>query len=270
VVVLAPGAAGAETPGWKRRLYFRGIGVARVTTFEDSREMKLAGVDGPASLAVRNGPIAGSGASVSFPTILAASIGYRLPEVHERLSLELVVGSAPSLSLFPTAKFRATGTLEKESIAPEALGIPTGVPPLGAELGQTQALPVILTFPVQLARSGLLRPYVGAGLAIMFTRKEEITNPILMEVREPDFSILPAPGVVAQAGLDVKLWKGVYARLDVKFIGLMLARAEVQHIYVRTPDLPLFESAEVATAKMSMWVNPLIVQGGVGFDFFGY
>ncbi len=47
----------------------------------------------------------------------------------------------------------------------------------------------------------------------------------------------------------------------------MLARAEVRHAQVRTPALPLFDTVEVGTAKMSMWVNPLIVQAGVGFDF---
>jgi hypothetical protein len=31
--------------------------------------------------------------------------------------------------------------------------------------------------------------------------------------------------------------------------------------------LPLFETVEVGTAKMSVWVNPLVVQLGVGADF---
>ena len=70
-----------------------------------------------------------------------------------------------------------------------------------------------------------------------------------------------------QGGLDVKLCKRVYARLDVKFIALMMARAEVKHVQVRTPELPLFDTVEVGTAKMSMWVNPLIVTAGVGIDF---
>ena len=32
-------------------------------------------------------------------------------------------------------------------------------------------------------------------------------------------------------------------------------------------ELPLFETAEVGTATMDMWVNPLIVQLGAGVDF---
>lgn len=90
---------------------------------------------------------------------------------------------------------------------------------------------------------------------------------MLTAVHQPELSIPPAPGLVLQGGLDVRLWKSVYARLDVKFIALMLARAEVHHVEVETPGLPLFQSVEVGTAKMSIWVNPLIIQLGVGADF---
>jgi outer membrane protein W len=72
--------------------------------------------------------------------------------------------------------------------------------------------------------------------------------------------------VVFQAGADVKLYKRVRVRLDVKYVAGMLARAEVDHIKVRTPDLPVFDVVDVGTAKMSMWLNPLIVQLGVGMD----
>ena len=44
-----------------------------------SRELELADVDGPACLAMQNGPIAGSGARSRSATIPAAIIGYVLP-----------------------------------------------------------------------------------------------------------------------------------------------------------------------------------------------
>ena len=80
-------------------------------------------------------------------------------------------------------------------------------------------------------------------------------------------SIAPAPGLVLQAGVEARITKKIYARLDVKFIALMLANATVDHIQVKTPDIPLFDTVEVGTAKMSVWVNPLIVQAGIGMDF---
>jgi outer membrane protein W len=266
VLVLAPGQAGADPaePWWKR-FYLRGVGVAHVATLEQSREMELADIDGAASLAVENGPIAGSGASISSSTIFAFNVGFRLPVLDNRLSLETIVSTPPFVPL--TVKFRATGTLANESLAPTALGIPTGVEPLGPELGEAKALPLVLTAVYQLRAGGALRPYVGAGPALLIPVEAKITNSILTEVSEPDFELAPAPGLVLQGGLDVKLWKNVYARLDVKYIVGMLARAEVHHIEVKTPSLPLFESVEVGTAKMSVWVNPLIVQAGVGLDF---
>ena len=254
----ASGTASAE-PWWKR-LYLRG-GVAHVATLEQSRELELADVDGAASLAVQDGPIAGSGATISSATIPAFILGYRLKALGGRLSLETILG------LPFTVKFQATGTLANESIAPTALGIPTGVDALGPQLGEAKALPPVLTVVYQLINKGAVRPYVGAGASVLLASNAKITNMTLSEVSQPDFKISPAPGLVAQAGVEAKLWKSVYARLDVKFIALMLARAEVRHAQVRTPALPLFDTVEVGTAKMSMWVNPLIVQAGVGFDF---
>ena len=263
ILALAPGAAAADpAPWWKRRIYLRGIGVAHVATLEQSREMELADIDGAASLAVKNGPIAGSAASADSMTIFAFNVGLRLPVLDDRLSLELVLGD-------PTAKvkFHAEGSLAMKSLAETALGIPTGVPPLGDELGEMTALPIVTTAVFQFRETGLLRPYAGAGLAVMFGLDPKITNPILTEVSQPDFEVKPAPGIVVQAGLDVKVWKDVYARLDVKYIAGMLARAEVHHAEVRAPALPLFDAVEVGTAKMSMWVNPLIIQAGLGIDF---
>jgi outer membrane protein W len=163
--------------------------------------------------------------------------------------------------------FRATGTLANASIAPMVLGIPTGVEALGPEMGKATVAPAVVTVVYQLLRRGPVRPYAGAGPALLITTNARVTNPLLTAAGEPDFKVAPAPGFVLQAGAEVKLWKNVYARLDVKFIAGMLARATVKHMQIRTPELPLFEPVEVGTAKMDVWVNPLIVQGGVGLDF---
>jgi len=256
----APDPAPLARPKKPKRFYFR-AGIAHVAPLATSRPMELADVDGPASLAVQNGPIAGSGSTVSSATIPAATIGYRLPFAGDHLSLETVIG------LPFTVKFQATGTLANESIAPMALGIPTGVGPLGPELGEATAAPPLITLVYNVAPHGKVQPFVGAGAAVMFAYNAKVTNPILTEVGQPDMSIAPAPGLVLQGGIEAKIYKGLYARLDVKFIAFMLARAEVHHVLVRTPGLPLFDTVEVGTAKMNVWVNPLIVQGGLGLDF---
>ena len=243
-----------------KRFYFRG-GIAHVAPLSSSRPLELADVDGAASLAVQNGPIVGSGSEVSSATIPAITVGYKLPFGGDHLSLETVLG------LPFTVKFRATGTLANESIAPMALGIPTGVPPLGSELGEAKAAPPLITLVYNALPDGRVQPFFGIGAAVLIAYDEHVTNKQLTAVSQPEMSIAPAPGMVFQAGLEGKIYKGLYARLDVKFIAFMLARAEVKHIQVETPELPLFDTVEVGTAKMSVWVNPLIVQGGLGLDF---
>lgn len=252
-----------EPSGGKKkahRFYVRG-GVAHIAPMAKSRPMELADVDGPASLAIQNGPIEGSGSDVSSATIGAIVLGYRLPFGGGHLSLETILG------LPFDVKFTATGTLANESIAPTALGIPTGVGPLGPQLGEAKAAPPLVTLVYNVRPEAKVQPYLGAGAAVLLTFDPHVTNPMLTEISKPEMSIAPAPGLVLQGGIEAKIYKGLYARLDVKFIAFMLARAEVHHIQVRTPDLPLFDTVEVGTAKMSVWVNPLIVQGGLGIDF---
>jgi len=237
------------------------LGGALIKPVSSSRELELADVHGAASLAVQNGPIRGSGATIDSATIPAAIIGYVLPTASRRWSTELVLG------LPFTVKFRATGTLATTSLAPMALGIPTGVAPLGPELGEAQAAPLVVTATYRLIENRYVWPYVGIGPSVLFSRNARVTNPILTEVNHPEMSIDPAPGLVLQGGLEARLTRSIYARIDVKFIAFMLARAEVRDINVKTPGLPLFDSVEVGTAKMSLWVNPVIVQAGLGCDF---
>lgn len=243
-----------------KRFYFR-AGIAHIAPFASSGPLELADVDGPASLAVQNGPIEGSGSDVSSATIPAVTVGVKLPFGGDHLSLETVLG------LPFTVKFTATGTLANESIAPMALGIPTGVPALGSELAEAKAAPPLITLVYNARPHEKVQPFIGAGAALLIAYDAKVTNPQLTAVSQPDISIDPAPGLVLQGGVEAKIYRGLYARLDVKFIAFMLARAEVHHIQVETPELPLFQTVEVGTAKMSVWVNPLIVQGGLGLDF---
>jgi outer membrane protein W len=255
-------AAHAETPKaliTYKRLYVRG-GVLHIEPLSKSRELELADVHGPASLAVMDGPIAGSGASLDPLTIPAVIAGYTLPVLGNRLSLETVLSTPIHVT------FRATGTLRDMSIAPEALGLSTGVPALGSALGEADTAPPLVTAVYRIANVGPVQPYVGTGVGVLVTYNAHATNPVLTEAAQPEFHIDPAPGWVLQAGLDIALWHRVFARLDVKYIAFMKAHATVDNIVVRTPNLPLFEEAKVGSATMEMWVNPLIIQLGVGVD----
>lgn len=242
-----------------KRLYVRG-GVLHMAPMSKSRELALSDVHGAASLAVMDGPIAGSGASLDPVTIPAVIAGYTLPIWHDRLSLETVLSTPLHVT------FRATGTLADMSIAPEALGLETGVPALGAPLGAATAAPPLVTAVYRIADLGPLHPYAGTGVGVLVTYNAHATNPVLTEAAQPKFHIDPAPGWVLQAGFDLAVWRRVQIRADVKYIAFMKAHATVDDIVVRTPNIPLFEEAKVGTATMDMWVNPLIVQLGLGVD----
>ena len=256
-----PAVRAAASPAAHPRRFYLRLGGATMRPLSSSREMVLSDVNGPASLAVQNGPIAGSGATISSAVIPAGVVGIRPSLADPRWSAELVIG------LPFTVKFQATGTLANMSIAPTALGIPTGVGPLGPELGEATAAPLVATMVYRLTDRGILHPYLGAGASVLFSYHAHVTNAMLTAVNQPDMTIAPAPGLVLQGGLEARLSQRFYANLDVKFIALMMARAEVQHVEVKTPGLPLFDNVEVGTAKMNVWVNPLIVQAGIGFDF---
>jgi outer membrane protein W len=246
--------------GDRDRLYVR-AGILHIAPMSKSRELVLSDVHGPASLSLMDGPVAGSGTVVDPITSPAAVIGYRLPVLRDRLAIETVL--APPIQL----RFRATGTLADESIADEALGVPTGVPALGSELGEAKAAPPVVTLVYALLGGDAVVPYAGVGGTVLFAYDAHVTNPVLTEAAEPRLAIDPAPGLVLQAGLDARIWRRVRARVDVKYIAFMTTHATVDDLRVRTPDLPLFESVDVGTATMVLTVNPVIVHAGIGVDF---
>jgi outer membrane protein W len=237
------------------RFYFRAGLLHMSSPLSTSQELTLSNVQGPASLAISDGPIVGSGATIDPMTLPAVIVGYQLTD---RLSVETVLAAPLHVT------FRATGTLATMSLAPTALGLPTGVPALGSQLGEADAAPPIATLVSKITDLGPLCPYAGAGLGVLVTYNAHATNPVLTEAAAPRFRIDPAPGLVLQTGLDLRLGKRVTARIDLKYIAFMTAHATVEHIRVNTPELPLFQTTDVGTATMNMPVNPLIVQIGLG------
>jgi outer membrane protein len=172
------------------------------------------------------------------------------------------------LALPLTVKFKTSGTLVNTSIDEFALGnIPTGVPALGEEFGETKVLPPAVTLVYRFLPGRPLRPYVGAGLAYMISYDSEVTNPVLTAVSQPSLEIDDALGYVAQAGLEYNLWGDWWMNADVKFIGGLETSATVSDIWVETPGLPLYEVARVGNARLDMTIDPWVYHIGIGFNF---
>lgn len=205
---------------------------------------------------------AGSGVETQENKIpVGAIIGVVLPVLDRKLSLETVLG-------IPTpTTFKATGKLATESLAPTFMGLPTGIEPLGSELGQVTFAPPIVTAVYRVATLGPVTPIAGAGLMLLMGRGGKITNPVLQEAGDPKLSIKPSPGLVVQGGLDIRLWKRVAARLDVKYVLGMKVNATIEDIAVTPKAIPTLGTLEVGDAVLSAKVAPLIIQAGVGVDF---
>lgn len=211
-----------------------------------------------ASIAI-NGPIQG-GVTTPAAGTAAAIIGFAPRALGGHVAFETLVG-APAKT-----HFQATGALATQSLAPTALGIPTGIPALGPNLGEASAIPPMLTVLFRAPALGPFTAYAGGGASVLFVTDAKITNPVLTQVGHPTFSIPPAAGVIAQAGVDARLYKHWYARFDFKEIWYQPVEATISNITVHT-TIPLLETVDVGTVKSQVAANPIVLQAGIGADF---
>lgn len=261
----SPGRPHENQPqsGWRklvRGIYLR-AGVLLIAPLGRSDEVILSEVDGTARLAIDNGPIEGSYVELSSKLMPAMILGYQLPFLGRRFSLETILGLPFAL------KMKAGGTLADQSLAPTALGnVPTGIPPLGTELGEVTVLPPVLTAVYRMFAESPVRPYIGAGVSILVPLDAKITNPILTEVAQPRVELAPRWGWVLQAGLDINFYDSFWVVADCKYLGGIDITAHVKDIRVRTPNLPLYETVSVGNNEVRLSANPIVAMLGIGFN----
>lgn len=254
---LALGSLARADPT-RDRLYLR-AGMLYLRPIPTSPDVVMSNLDGPAELALPNGPIAGSGVGAESNTMLAGIIGYR---VYKNVAVEAVVASPFTMTL------TLTGTLADTSVAPFALGnVPTGVPAFGSELGTTKVLPPIVTAVYRFPLHARVRPYGGLGLSYVIPYDTKITNAVLTEVSQPSVDISPDLAWVVQAGVDIQLWRQMYFTLDAKFVGGLDLVAEMNNLELTVPALPIYGTVSAGTGTAEVTVNPLVVQAGVGWNF---
>jgi outer membrane protein W len=165
------------------------------------------------------------------------------------------------------SKFKATGALANESLAPTFMGLPTGIEPLGSDIGEATFAPPMLTAVYRIAELGPVTPFAGTGIMLLMARGAKITNPVLNEAGDPKLSFSPSPGLVLQGGAEMRIWKRISARLDVKYVLGMKVNAKIENIAVTPKAIPALGSIEVGDAVLSAKVTPLVVQLAVGADF---
>lgn len=242
---------------FERQFYVR-AGISHVDARTKSSGMKLEPV-GIAALMPTAPP---QGGIVTDPAnVITAIIGFSPATFRGYVSFETLIGLPKS------SKLRATGDLATKSLAPTALDlIPTGVPPLGEEIGEANAAPLMITAVARTPElGGRVRLYAGAGPVVLLVRAK-VTNAVLTEVATPKIETSPAYGVVAQAGVDLRLTKRMFARLDLKEMWLTPSETRISNIHVKT-TIPLLDTVEVGSATSQVQANPIVVQLGVGANF---
>jgi outer membrane protein len=258
VLALALLAAATASADALDGVYFR-LGVLDLIPIPQSGPVVLSNVTGTASLAVKNGPVAGSSVGMSSALLGAMTLGYNF---YDQLSVETI------LALPPTITLTAKGTLANQSLATTVLGnVPTGIPKLGSQMGQTKAIPPVLTLTYRFLPGIAVRPYLGLGVSYLYSYNSVITNPQMTAVSQPKLVIPGAWGFVTQAGLDVRLWRQLYLTADFKYIAGLTVHATMENLVVQVPKLPLYGSARVGDASVSVTVNPIVLQGGLGWNF---
>lgn len=250
-----------DSEGKGTRFYTR-VGVLHMLTNVSSDNVQMSNLSPFAELAIDPGPIPDSGADVEDVTMPVVTIGYVLPWLDGQLSVETPLGLPVEL------KLQATGAMATESIAPYALGnVPTGVPAIGKELGTAKVLPPIVTAVYRFLPDSFVHPYAGAGLSYMYIYDARVTNPVLVDVAEPELEVDDAFGLVAQVGVEIKIHGRYYAMLDLKTILGLRMSAKVKDIYIRTPELPVFEMAHAGDASIEISMLPVIGTAALGADF---
>jgi outer membrane protein W len=241
----------------RNELYFR-AGLAYVDPQIKTGGLQLVAT--PVAQLAANPMSLQGGITSNNDAIFAANVGFSPAVFHNYVAFETVLGIPSS------TKFQATGPLATQSLAPTALGaVPTGIPPLGSDLGQATATPIMVTAIGRLPL-GPVTLYAGGGPSILFITNTQITNKVLNEVASPQFAVTPAAGVIAQAGVDVHIWGKIYARVDFKELWFETSTATISNIQVHT-TIPLLETVDVGSVKSQFTANPVIYEAGIGATF---
>jgi outer membrane protein W len=249
--------------GWLAGFHFR-LGALGIIPTGRGGEVQLSDVNGTARLSgLHDGPVSGSSTALGTALMPAAIVGWAPPILDRQLSVETI------LALPFKQRMYAGGTLANTPLAATALGLPTGVPALGRELGEVTLLPPVVTAVYRFFPQARIRPYLGAGGILLLVLDARITNPVLTSVREPRVEIPPALGWVAQAGAEVRfelLGRTFFLSADAKYVGNLNVTAKVKDVWVALPNLPVYGAARVGDTTAHMKIDPLIAFVGVGMD----
>ncbi len=256
-----PGVSFIQKIFGEDRLYFRAGAMYQVPDVV-TKSITLKNLSEIAEVAVEPGPQEGE--AFSDPLLLpAVRLGYKLRWTlwGGGWSIETVAGLPPTLEL------KAKGKLADVPLVTEANGIPTEVPALGEKVAETKVAPPLFTLVKQFNRDSRLRPYVGLGWVYLFSYDSHVTNPVLLEVGEPELDIEDKFGWVGQVGLDYRISDYWWISADYKYISVTDVTATLENAYIKPKGLPQYDYAEVGDTEFVADLNTHAFHLGIGFTF---
>lgn len=257
VLVLVFGAS----PSLAETSWYVSAGFTQMELDSNSEEIVLSQLSGASQLALEEGPIEGSGVKALGDGQPSVTIGYRFERVPQ-LSLETVVAPPFNFDL------EFTGALKDQSVAPFVLGgLPTGIEPFGEQFATTRALPATLTLVYQFNSRGRFRPYIGAGLTVIYTFDHKIKNQALVGENPPRMEVDLAVGQIVQLGLISRLSKRVSLVAEVKSGTGIAIDGRMLDITLSSPDLSdIVGPAMVGQGELSVSIDATVYNLSLQWD----
>ncbi|WP_084188343.1 OmpW/AlkL family protein [Salinisphaera hydrothermalis] len=246
------------------------LGAMRFQYYGSSSNLHVDNATGLAAQAFGPGgsDLAHTGSSAGNLTTLGAVLGLYLPKTGHHLAVEVQL--APPLKL----DFQTSGDAVDKSLAPTALNganggsIPTGVPPLGKNLGTFKALPPNFTIVYRPWTTTLVQPYIGAGAMYLYTYDTDVNNKVLNAYGEPSLYLSKPVACVGQLGSDFKLPNNMFLNLDVKYVGCADVKSRVSNIKVNSPTLsPTFGAVDVGSVSSTNHFRAVLYSLSFGMHF---
>lgn len=249
----------------KDNSYFR-VGVLHLQYHGDSTDLKVENAKGLAAQGFGAGEsrLSGTGSGAGNKTTLGGSIGLYVPKTGKHLAVEVML--APPLKL----DFQVTGKAANESLAEQTnSGIPTGIPPLGENIGSFKALPPNLTLVYRPWVDTMVQPYIGVGAMYMYTYDTDVNNKVLNAYgNEPTLNLDKPFACIGQLGFDVQLPNNMFVTADAKYIGCADVHAKLNNIKVNSPNLSgALGPIDVGTVSSTNKFEAMIYQLSLGMRF---
>jgi len=246
--------------------FYGRLGITTIKPELNSGGVVLSNVPSLSQSAISNGEISGSsGAKVNDASIATLTLGYRLPG-NQRFSLETVLAAPRPI------KIKNSGTLASQSVAPTAnilgLEVQTGIPAFGEDFGETKAAPPLVTLVYQLTEPGsAFSPYIGGGLFYFYTYDSKVTNKVLTEISEPEFTISNPISFVGQVGFNYNFTDKWWINTDFKYIKGGEQTATLKGIRLKTEALGFSGVVSGGDATIKSSLDAMAFSFNLGFNF---